>query len=1327
MAIDVKDIALKLSVMTSGTEQVDAMVKTLEALAKEGGAAAPEFTRLAEELRKIGTQRAAVDNMARLEAELNTTADSFEQAKLRANELDAALAEQRAQTDAVRAAQVSAREALAATSREVRAAKEAQDLLKASSDGATKKTAEYIAENVRLGVELATLRRQQGDQRDALTQTSQALTASERALRAAGTAYQGASREADGFARQLSSQRDALNEANAAAARVGISAKTLAEAQAQVGSAFEQTRAAAQREIQAYEQLSAIQQHIAQSNAASVASAQAAAAARTAAAQQVVSAEQAQQRAAEAAALSAKLAAQQQEAAAQETAAAARHAQEALQQAFGVIGVRSAQQIEQELAQVRGALATIRDTAGASGTGLAQAMAAGEARIKTLERELRAANGQLTVMDRLSNGLNTSIGKFTAGALFANVIQNIAYQAAQLGTEAVQANVDLQKLELGLKAVYGSSQATAAQIAFLRDTAQSAGVSVGEISGAFVKFAASAQSAGIPVATVNGLFATLTKNAATLGLSGDKVADMLNALGQMAGKGVVQMEELRGQLGDALPGALPKVAQGLGITVAEMEKLARNGQLLASEVFPALQRALETGGGDVDTLSARWARFKNVMTETAQDLGQGALGKAVGGFAEGALRVLEHLAFTATLASESFTVLGKRIGIAAADIADQGVHFRGFSDTAKKAFEDVTVESEARLQALAARIEGVTTTGGKNFENLGQKSAHAGDMIRLVGDKIEYTTAVVGAATPVVAGHAAAHESTAAAAGKNAAAQGQVAGATTAAAAAAGTASTSWTQLGVAYDKVNTSVEQQVTLAKAQLDAKKAEGAATQEVARLSGDEAKNRAASASAASANAAAQAQLTAALQLQLNVLKAQLDAEIALYNASANKEEKQREAIETLAKSVQVKTLELQKNREVTESLRTEAAERRAAAETLKDNAARVNELQAAYTTATAAVEHMTWLQKQGKASTEEVTAATREAAAAERLYLDALTDKLAKLQEAARAQQAQFGLAEQTLRLALEEARSTQAVAEAKGDLRLAAEAANRVKQLEIELLHLQAQAQRAEAEASLAALAVKRQQLALEGKLTEAMKKTLEAEELSAKAKLKQAEVTEEIADRTERLARVAREAGQAAAGSVDGYDAMGEAMGRAAAHADRLGRSLRNSRGGTTLGPGEAPVVGADGRPVDGFVQKTQIGMDQDAIAVLRQKRDLNLLSPSDLAAAEAAYMAETANAATLSSINQAFVGQNTSQQAAGRARDAKAILDQVRALSERSNDATGGGSQPAPANQAGTTHTVNIQLFGGTTAIRTASAQDASNLTNVLRQLGDAAQRTTS
>ena len=83
---------------------------------------------------------------------------------------------------------------------------------------------------------------------------------------------------------------------------------------------------------------------------------------------------------------------------------------------------------------------------------------------------------------------------------------------------------------------------------------------------------AATSAANIPISVTNELFASVTKASATLGLSGERTSLVLQALSQMASKGTVSMEELRGQLGESLPGALSLAAKGQGQGKRGMEQ-----------------------------------------------------------------------------------------------------------------------------------------------------------------------------------------------------------------------------------------------------------------------------------------------------------------------------------------------------------------------------------------------------------------------------------------------------------------------------------------------------------------------------------------------------------------------------------------------------------------------------------------------------------------------------------------------------------------------------------------------------------------------------------
>jgi tape measure domain-containing protein len=72
----------------------------------------------------------------------------------------------------------------------------------------------------------------------------------------------------------------------------------------------------------------------------------------------------------------------------------------------------------------------------------------------------------------------------------------------------------------------------------------------------FTKLYASMAPAGFKGEEIRGLFTGISQAAATFGMSADKVDRVNYAFAQMASKGQVMSEELKGQLGDVLPGSM---------------------------------------------------------------------------------------------------------------------------------------------------------------------------------------------------------------------------------------------------------------------------------------------------------------------------------------------------------------------------------------------------------------------------------------------------------------------------------------------------------------------------------------------------------------------------------------------------------------------------------------------------------------------------------------------------------------------------------------------------------------------------------------------------
>ena len=84
--------------------------------------------------------------------------------------------------------------------------------------------------------------------------------------------------------------------------------------------------------------------------------------------------------------------------------------------------------------------------------------------------------------------------------------------------------------------------------------------------------------------------AAVSKAATTLGLSSSEADGALLAVSQMMSKGTVQAEELRGQLGERLPGAFQIAARAMGVSTSELGKMLEAGQVIAEDFLPQYWR-----------------------------------------------------------------------------------------------------------------------------------------------------------------------------------------------------------------------------------------------------------------------------------------------------------------------------------------------------------------------------------------------------------------------------------------------------------------------------------------------------------------------------------------------------------------------------------------------------------------------------------------------------------------------------------------------------------------------------------------------------------------
>ena len=161
----------------------------------------------------------------------------------------------------------------------------------------------------------------------------------------------------------------------------------------------------------------------------------------------------------------------------------------------------------------------------------------------------------------------------------------------QIGKDIFDTTKELQSLDMALKQVTETQANFQQQQLFLKRISEDYGVELNSLTKQFTQFYVSAKDK-ISGTEIQKIFESVTKAGASMGLTVENQERAFLALNQMMSKGVVSAEELRGQLGEALPGAFGIMAKALNVNEQQLGKMMKDGKLLASDVLPKFAKQL---------------------------------------------------------------------------------------------------------------------------------------------------------------------------------------------------------------------------------------------------------------------------------------------------------------------------------------------------------------------------------------------------------------------------------------------------------------------------------------------------------------------------------------------------------------------------------------------------------------------------------------------------------------------------------------------------------------------------------------------------------------
>ena len=159
--------------------------------------------------------------------------------------------------------------------------------------------------------------------------------------------------------------------------------------------------------------------------------------------------------------------------------------------------------------------------------------------------------------------------------------------------QAIKGMIDTaRRIELVQKSIQGLTKDTQ-DWDYIQDQAFKTGTDIEVVAKGYRNFFSSARMAGFDKSGIQTMYADTLLATRSIGASTQQTEGALLALEQMLSKGTVSMEELRRQLGNAIPGAFEIGAKAMNMTTMEFNKFVKDGQLASAVFVPKFIKALK--------------------------------------------------------------------------------------------------------------------------------------------------------------------------------------------------------------------------------------------------------------------------------------------------------------------------------------------------------------------------------------------------------------------------------------------------------------------------------------------------------------------------------------------------------------------------------------------------------------------------------------------------------------------------------------------------------------------------------------------------------------
>ncbi|EJR3090563.1 tape measure protein [Escherichia coli] len=244
---------------------------------------------------------------------------------------------------------------------------------------------------------------------------------------------------------------------------------------------------------------------------------------------------------------------------------------------------------------------------------------------------------------------------------------------------------------------------------FTKSLAQTTGLDIAELQSQFAGFGASAkESMGIQGS--EELFKNMIGYARLMGRSEEEIKRALTALSQMAGKGQVMAEELKGQLAEAVPGMVQVFAKATGKSEQELFDAMKKGALKSADtlqkVTQELNKQITAKGGwkaISESTQAQLGNLKNSWNTTLDSIFRGSE-NGLQDFTRSLTNLLNSLGGSGKTLGESLGSLMTSMSHGVDSLTDISYRVRAFFDEVTLAYRGLTDEQKKVVDALGSGL-----------------------------------------------------------------------------------------------------------------------------------------------------------------------------------------------------------------------------------------------------------------------------------------------------------------------------------------------------------------------------------------------------------------------------------------------------------------------------------------------------------------------------------------------------------------------------------------------------------------------------------------------